>query len=409
VNPPVHAFATLFLQNLETDLGHVDVPFLRDGFARLLLNFTWWVNREDADGNNLFQGGFLGLDNIGPFDRSNLPPDVGRLEQSDGTSWMAMYCLDLLDIALTLASHDATYEDVATKFFEHFTHIATAAKKNGLWDDVDGFFYDQVRLTSGERVRVRVRSLVGLVPICAVSHVDDELLGRLPDFAARLHWFLAHRPDLAECAVETQDDDTLLAVVSPSQLRRLLRSMLDEAEFLSPYGIRSVSAYHRDHPFEIDLAGQHFRADYEPGESTTGLFGGNSNWRGPVWLPLNTLLIESLRRYHRHLGDSFTVEFPSGSGTNCTLGKVADQLALRLLGLLVPDADGRPPAAGARAWPERLLWFHEYFHGDSGAGLGASHQTGWTALLAHLVLSRGAPGRGAPVAADARRRPASAM
>ncbi len=398
VNPPVHAWAALRV--FEISGGH-DFDFLERVFHKLLLNFTWWVNREDPDGNNLFEGGFLGLDNIGPFDRSKVPPDVGRLEQSDGTAWMAMYCLDLLDIAITLARHDPTYEDVATKFFEHFTHIASAATRRGLWDDADGFFYDQVRLVSGERLPVKVRSLVGLIAICAVSHVDDATLAALPDFAGRLRWFLANKPELTETVVETAADDTLLAVVAQEQLRRILGRMLDEAEFLSPHGIRSVSAYHREHPLQIDLGGQHFRTDYEPGESTTGLFGGNSNWRGPVWLPMNALLIESLRRFHRHLGQGFTVEFPTGSGVMVDLGTVADGLSARLVGLLVPDDAGQIPAAGGRHWPAGLLWFHEYFHGDTGAGLGASHQTGWTALLAHLVLcgSGAEPSAGRPASA----------
>jgi hypothetical protein len=384
VNPPVHAWAALRVFEICGDNDH---DFLERAFHKLLLNFTWWVNRQDHDGNNLFQGGFLGLDNIGPFDRSKLSPDAGVLEQSDGTAWMAMYCLDLLDMALTLAAQDPTYEDVATKFFEHFAHIATASKDQGLWDDVDGFFYDQLRLPDGERLTVRVRSLVGLIPICAVSHVDNEQLTKLSGFAGRLRWFTKNRPELTASVVETASDDTLFAVLDPTQLRRLLARMLDENEFFSPHGIRSVSAYHRHNPCEFTLDGGYFRVDYEPGESTTGLFGGNSNWRGPVWLPLNALLVEALRRFDRHLGSTFTIELPTGSGHTATLAEAADELSHRLVGLLLPDGAGHIPASGARSWPAGLLWFHEYFHGDTGEGLGASHQTGWTALVAHLLLS----------------------
>ncbi|HTC70997.1 MAG TPA: hypothetical protein VK662_15610 [Acidothermaceae bacterium] len=385
VNPPVHAWAALRVFEVS---GETDYDFLERAFHKLLLNFTWWVNQEDHDGNNLFQGGFLGLDNIGPFDRSRLSPDAGELEQSDGTAWMAMYCLDLLDMALVLATHDSTYEDVATKFFEHFAHIATAAQQQGLWDDTDGFFYDQLRMPDGERVPIKVRSLVGLIAVCAVSHVDNALLTQLPGFASRLRWFTSNRPALSHCVVETADDDTMFAMLDPGQLRRLLSRMFDEAEFYSPHGIRSISAYHRDHPFEFTLDGQYFRVDYEPGESSTGLFGGNSNWRGPVWMPLNALLVEALQRFDKHLGKDFLIEVPTGSGHEITLGEAADQLSGRLIGLLLADGTGHIPASASRVWPEGLLWFHEYFHGDTGEGLGASHQTGWTSLLAHLVLTR---------------------
>jgi hypothetical protein len=385
VNPPVHAWAALRVFEAS---GSNDFDFLERIFHKLLLNFTWWVNRQDHDGNNLFQGGFLGLDNIGPFDRSKVSPDAGTLEQSDGTAWMAAYCLDLLDMALILAAQDSTYEDVATKFFEHFAHIATAERDQGLWDDTDGFFYDQLRLPDGTTVPMKVRSMVGLIAIFAVSHIDEGHLAALPGFASRLAWFRGHRPDLSTVCVQTESDDTLLSVLEPDQLRRLLSRMFDEAEFFSPHGIRAVSAYHRDHPFELTLAGQQFRVDYEPGESSTGLFGGNSNWRGPVWMPLNTLLVEALRRFDRHLGGEFLVEVPTGSGHPVTLGAAADELSRRLVSLFVPDAEGHIAAAGARVWPDGLLWFHEYFHGDTGEGLGASHQTGWTALVAHLILSR---------------------
>jgi hypothetical protein len=385
VNPPVHAWAALRVFEVS---GGTDYDFLERAFHKLLLNFTWWVNQEDHDGNNLFQGGFLGLDNIGPFDRSRLSPDAGELEQSDGTAWMAMFCLDLLDMALVLAMNDPTYEDVATKFFEHFAHIATAAQQQGLWDETDGFFYDQLRLPDGERLPIKVRSLVGLIAVCAVSHVSNSVLTSLPGFATRLRWFTTNRPLLTHCVAETVEDDTLFSMVDPTQLRRLLSRMLDEAEFFSPHGVRSISAYHRDHPFMFSVDGQDFRVDYEPGESSTGLFGGNSNWRGPVWLPLNALLVESLRRFDKHLGADFLIEVPTGSGHEVTLSDAADELSRRLVGLLLPADDGRLPASGKRFWPDGLLWFHEYFHGDTGEGLGASHQTGWTALLAHLVLTQ---------------------
>jgi hypothetical protein len=385
VNPPVHAWAALRVFEAS---GGTDFDFLERIFHKLLLNFTWWVNRQDHDGNNLFQGGFLGLDNIGPFDRSKVSPQEGVLEQSDGTAWMAAYCLDLLDMALILAAQDTTYEDVATKFFEHFAHIATAERNQGLWDETDGFFYDQLRLTTGGTVPIKVRSLVGLIAILAVSHIDDDHLAALPGFAGRLRWFRDHRPDLGACAIQTASDDTLLSVLEPDQLRQLLTRMFDEAEFFSPHGIRAVSAYHRDHPFVFSIGGQQFRVDYEPGESSTGLFGGNSNWRGPVWMPLNTLFVASLRRFDRHLGADFTIEVPTGSGNTVSLAVAADELSRRLVSLFVPDATGHIAAAGNRSWPDGLLWFHEYFHGDTGEGLGASHQTGWTALVAHLILDR---------------------
>ncbi|HEX7105989.1 MAG TPA: hypothetical protein VF218_08495 [Acidothermaceae bacterium] len=395
VNPPVHAWAALRVFQIA---GDDDYDFLERAFHKLLLNFTWWVNRVDRDGNNLFSGGFLGLDNIAPFDRSKLAPEIGQLEQSDGTSWMAMYCLDLLDMALTLAMNDPTYEDVATKFFEHFARIATAAKRKGLWDDADGFFYDQLRWPDGTRTAVKVRSLVGLVALCAVGHVDRAHLAELPSFAERLRWFTTNRPEYTSTVVETEEGDTLFAIVTPAQLRQLLERALDEAEFLSPHGIRSVSAVHREHPFTMTLDGQTFRVDYEPGESTTGLFGGNSNWRGPVWMPLNALIVESLRRFDRHLGGRYTVAWPTGSGREVSLAEAADELSRRLVSLFIPDDGGQPPAAGAREWPPGLLLFHEYFHGDTGAGLGASHQTGWTALAAHLVLTA-PPNRSAPAGA----------
>jgi Glycosyl hydrolase family 63 C-terminal domain len=382
VNPPVQAWAALRVFHLT---GGDDYEFLERVFHKLVINFTWWVNRQDPDGNNVFQGGFLGLDNIGPFDRSKLPTDW-RLEQSDGTAWMARYALDLLQIALVLARHDPTYTDIATKFFEHFALISTAIVGQGLWDDVDGFYYDVLHVPGREPVQLRYRSMVGLLPLCAVLCLDDATLDALPDFTARLRWFVAHRPQFCRGIAfggTSESGDFLLSVVDEGQLRRILARLLDTAEFLSPHGWRALSAAHRDEPVTFDVAGVSGSVDYEPGESRSGLFGGNSNWRGPVWFPVNYLLLTALRRFHEHLGDAFTVPF---DGRDATLHEIADDVAARLVGLLVADGDAPPPAAGSDAWPPGRLWFHEYFDGDSGRGVGASHQTGWTALVANLAL-----------------------
>ncbi|HZQ28812.1 MAG TPA: hypothetical protein VFA94_14035, partial [Acidimicrobiales bacterium] len=375
--------------------GRRDHDFLERVFHKLLLNFTWWVNRKDTEGNNVFQGGFLGLDNIGPFDRSQAPPAAGELEQSDATAWMATYCLNLLEMALVLAAHDPTYEDVATKFFEHFTYIASAMNSQGLWDEEDGFYYDVLRDDAGRQTPLRVRSMVGLIPLFAVAILDGGLLDRLPDFATRMRWFVRHKPQFAAVIDHIhqpgQADARLLSIVGPERLRRILTRMLDETEFLSDHGLRSLSRAHLDHPWEGEIGGTACRVDYEPAESATPLFGGNSNWRGPVWFPLNHLVIESLRRYQRYFGDSWTVELPTGSGVQATLGEVADELSRRLRSIFLPDphAGGRRPVfAATRAfppdWPDDPLFF-EYFHGDTGAGLGASHQTGWTGLVADLA------------------------
>jgi hypothetical protein len=398
VNPPVHAWAAMRVFELD---GSRDYGFLARILHKLLLNFTWWVNRKDAEGENVFEGGFLGLDNIGPLDRSALLPVCGRLEQSDGTAWMAMYCLDLLDIAITLAKQDRDYEDVATKFFEHFALIARAMNEKGLWDEEDGFYYDQLRLCEhDERVPLRVRSMVGLIPLYATQTVGRGTLEALPDFAKRFHWFLANRPEYADVVGNVnalgEHEGRLLAIVSPGRLRRILATMLDEAEFLSPYGLRAVSRRHAAEPFAIELGGARFEVDYEPAESTSGLFGGNSNWRGPVWLPVNYLAIEALRRFHRYLGDDFAV--PCG-GNELTLAEVADELSRRLVAIFRRDDEGRRPVFGGyerlqRDFGDRLL-FHEYFHGDTGAGLGASHQTGWTGLVADLVVREAAASRAA--------------
>jgi len=390
-NPPVHAWAAMRV--FEAD-GCRDFEFLEKVFHKLLINFTWWVNRKDSEGNNVFEGGFLGLDNIGPFDRSQLPV-AGRLEQSDATSWMARYCLDMLEMALMLARHDSTYVDVATKFFEHFAYISTAIVNEGLWDDEDGFFYDLLHVNDDERVPLRVRSMVGLLPLCAVLSLDDKLLEEIPEFAVRMHWFLHNKPEWCrglEFAHTHGGDRRLLSVVTPDQLRRILSRVFDESEFLSPHGLRALSRYHLDNPVDIDVEGYHGRVDYEPGESGSALFGGNSNWRGPVWMPLNYLLIRSLRRFHSYVGDEFTVELPTGSGRHVTLREASDEVARRLVGIFTPDESGRRAVWGGQERPQTdprwrdIVPFHEYFHGDVGAGLGASHQTGWTGLVANLIV-----------------------
>ncbi len=398
VNPPVHAWAALRV--FEIDGSH-DLTFLAQIFQKLLLNFTWWVNRKDAAGNNVFEGGFLGLDNIGPIDRSAQLPVEGRLEQSDGSAWMGMYCLNLLEIALVLAERDEAYEDMATKFFEHFALIAKAIHDRGLWNEEDGFYYDVLQIAGGERQPLRVRSMVGLLPLCAATTLGAPTLERLPKFAERLRWFVANRPEYAEHIDQMHEREghagRLLAIVGPERLTRILQMMLDDNEFLSPYGLRALSRSHGEHPFSIELGGMHSSVDYEPGESTSGLFGGNSNWRGPIWFPVNYLVIEALRRYHRYFGDDVTVEMPTGSGRMLTLGQVADELGGRLVSIFLNDPNGRRPVFGyderfqnAPAWHD-MIPFHEYFHGDTGKGLGASHQTGWTGLVADLIARRRAP------------------
>jgi len=391
VNPPVHAWAAWRVYKIDAAAsGHKDRVFLERMFHKLLLNFSWWVNRKDALGHNVFQGGFLGLDNIGVFDRNQPLPDGVRLEQSDATSWMAMYCLNMLAISLELALDNPAYEDVATKFFEHFLRIANAASHLGvggtsLWDDEDGFFYDML-VVDGRRMPLRVRSAVGLIPLFAVETIEADVFDRLPDFAGRVAWFQKNRPDL--CAnISSLDergmaDRRLLSLVSPDRLRRILSRMLDEKRFYSPHGVRSLSAAHAGEPISIEFGGTHHTITYQPAESSDGSFGGNSNWRGPVWMPINFLLVESLQRFHFYLGDDFRVELPTGSSHSATLGDVAADLSARLISLFAAGPDGRRPAGGA--WPEHPTFF-EYFHGDTGQGLGASHQTGWTALVAKLI------------------------
>ncbi len=405
VNPPVHAWAAWRIYKIERRMhGRADRKFLERVFHKLLLNFTWWVNRKDPSGMNIFEGGFLGLDNIGIFDYSQPLPTGGRLEQSDGTSWMGMYCLTMLAIALELAQENPAYEDVATKFFEHFVYIADAMNNRGgeaieLWDERDGFYYDVLRLPDGSHRYLRVRSMVGLIPLFAVETLEPEMLDRLPDFRARMQWFIANRPEFRpnlDASMTTPHGvHRLLSLVTKDRLPRLLAYMLNENEFLSPYGVRSVSRFHRDQPFVTSFDGQEYRVGYEPAESRTYTFGGNSNWRGPVWFPLNFLLVEALQRFHFYYGDSLRVECPAGSGRQMTLWEVAAELSHRLSRLFLRGNGGVRPALAAQQsfatdpnWRDLLL-FHEYFNGDTGAGLGASHQTGWTALVAKLLEQNG--------------------
>ena len=405
VNPPVHAWAAWRVYKIDKKRsGKGDRAFLEKVFHKLLLNFTWWVNRKDAEGMNIFQGGFLGLDNIGVFDRSAPLPTGGYIEQSDGTSWMAMYTLNLLAIALELASENPAYEDVASKFWEHFIYIANAMNHRGsdgmgLWDDIDGFFYDVLKFPDGGHYPMKIRSMVGLIPLFAVETIEPELLDRLPGFKRRLEWFVDNRPDLvgnvACMRTRGMAERRLLSIVDGNQLRRVLQLMLDEAEFLSPYGIRALSAHHREHPYELNVNGMTYRVNYEPGESSTGLFGGNSNWRGPIWFPVNYLLIESLQKFHHYLGDDFKVEFPARSGNMLTLSEVAGELSRRLSRIFLRNDQGeRPVYTGSEKFQSDPNWrdlilFHEYFHGDSGRGVGANHQTGWTGLVTKLLQQSG--------------------
>jgi hypothetical protein len=385
--------------------GSADRTFLERVFQKLLMNFTWWVNRKDQQGKNVFEGGFLGLDNIGVFDRSAPLPTGGFIEQSDGTSWMAMYCLSMLTIALELAQANPVYEDMATKFFEHFIYIADAMNHLGrdtnLWDEEDAFYYDVLHLPDGQRVKLKVRSMVGLIPLFAVLPLEPERMAKVPGFLERLEWFIDNRPDLRRnvACMRTPGDRKfrLLSIVTKERLEAILRRLLDGNEFLGPHGIRALSAHHRDHPYLFDVEGRRYRVDYEPGESSSGLFGGNSNWRGPVWFPVNVLLIESLATFDAYFGPEFKVECPTGSGRFLTLKEVAEELRRRLIALFLPGEGGERPvyAHGSifqhdRHWRDLIL-FHEYFHGDNGVGLGASHQTGWTGLVASLIQQQGEP------------------
>ena len=405
VNPPVHAWAAWRVYKIEQKRrGEGDKTFLKRVFQKLMLNFTWWVNRKDAEGRNIFQGGFLGLDNIGVFDRSAPLPTGGRIAQSDGTSWMGMYCLNMLAIALELAKQDQAYEDVASKFWEHFVYIARAMHHRGgnelsLWDETDGFFYDVLHLPDNTFYPMKIRSMVGLIPLFAVETLEPEMLDQLPAFKKRLEWFIDHRPDLTEnlacMRTEGMKERRLLSIVDRDRLRRVLKVMLDENEFLSPYGIRALSRVHKDRPYILQINGTEHRVDYEPAESSTGLFGGNSNWRGPIWYPVNFLLVESLQKFHRYLGDDFKVECPTGSGQMMNLWDVAAEISKRLTRVFLRDEKGRRPVfGGTELFQENEHWkdyipFHEYFHGDNGAGIGASHQTGWTGLVAKLLQQSG--------------------
>ncbi|CAN5454152.1 glucosidase [soil metagenome] len=398
-NPPVHAWACWRVYKMTAPRGKRDRNFLARVFQKLLINFTWWVNRKDVNGNNIFAGGFLGLDNIGVFDRSQPLPTGGTLDQADGTAWMAFYCLTMLSMALELASEDPSYEDVASKFFEHFVAITDAINKvgeTGLWNEADGFYYDQIQL-NGTATPMQVRSMVGLIPMLAVAILDDRQIEKLEGFQKRMNWFLDHRKDLASLVAYMDErpghvsGQHLLAVPSRDRLTRMLKYMLDEKEFLSPHGIRSLSRIHKDRPFVFKADGKTYRVDYMPAESTTSLFGGNSNWRGPVWMPLNYLIVEALERYHHFYDDTLKVECPVGSGKMMNLGEVAKFLSARLSGLFLPNENGqRPFAGGDQRFNTDLFWqdltlFHEYFDGDTGRGLGASHQTGWTSLVARLM------------------------
>ena len=404
VNPPVHAWAAWRVYEIDRRArgGHGDRAFLERVFHKLMLNFTWWVNRKDSEGRNIFQGGFLGLDNIGIFDRSAPLPTGGHINQSDGTAWMAMYTLNLMHIALELAVRDHVYEDIATKFFEHFLLIAEAMTNIGgdgigLWDEADEFYYDVLEFTGSEPVPLRVRSMVGLIPLFAVEVLDGAVIARLPEFAKRLHWVMDRRPELARLVSrwnETgHEERQLLSLLRGHRMKCLLRRMLDETEFLSEFGIRSMSKFHEHHPFTLEHGGTRFGVGYVPGESTTGVFGGNSNWRGPIWMPVNFLLIESLYRFHSYYGDDFRVEYPFGTGRTLSLAEVANELAQRLCRLFLRGEDGRRPVMGPAPPPGRpdfqdYPMFYEYFHGDTGRGCGAAHQTGWTSLVALLLQAR---------------------
>ncbi|TAK91417.1 MAG: glucosidase [Verrucomicrobia bacterium] len=409
VNPPVHAWATWRVfqmdrkQRRETNPGDPgDLEFLERVYHKLMLNFTWWVNRKDAQGRNIFQGGFLGLDNIGVFDRSAPLPTGGYINQADGTSWMAMYSLNLLRIALELAQHNKVYEDIATKFFEHFLDIAAAINSEedglGLWDEEDEFYYDELRTPGGREIPLKVRSMVGLIPLFAVETLDPELLKKLPDFTARMEWYLKYRPDLAKLVSRWQEcgmgERKLLSLLRGHRMKCLLRRLLDETEFLSDFGVRALSKVHEREPYRLQIQGMTHEVGYWPGESMSGLFGGNSNWRGPIWMPVNYLLIESLQKFHHYYGDDFKIECPVGSGKMVTINEAAEEISRRLAKLFLKGDDGQRPVlkyhsklASDPHFKDYVL-FHEYFHGDNGRGVGASHQTGWTGLVAKLLQPR---------------------
>ena len=405
VNPPVHAWAAWRVFEIEKkeNRDNGDIQFLETVFHKLLINFTWWVNRKDMEGNNIFEGGFLGLDNIGLFDRNSQLPNGAYLEQSDGTSWMAMYSLNMMRLALELAKSNPVYQDMATKFFEHFLYIASAMENmgensSGLWDQEDEFYYDSLKLSNGNSMKLKIRSMVGLIPLFAVEVIDDEILQTQAEFTYHLRWFLEHRPDLASLVSRWHekgaDEKHLLSLLRGHRMKRILYRMLDETEFLSDYGIRALSKFHEQHPYELTIDGTDFKVQYTPGESTIPLFGGNSNWRGPVWMPPNFLIIESLQRFHHYYGDDFKVEYPTNSGRYFSLNDIANELTKRLTGLFLRDGKGKRPVFGdndkLQSDPNfnNYILFFEYFHGDNGRGIGASHQTGWTGLIAKLIQPR---------------------
>ena len=399
VNPPVHAWATLFLYNMERDLGRPDIRFLERSFQSLMLNFNWWVNRKDPEGRNVFAGGFLGLDNIGVFDRSAALPQGGHLDQADGTAWMAIYCQNMFDIALALSEYDSVYQDIAYRFLEHFVWITYAMDRigdqhNQMWDPEDGFFYDVLRLPNGEAMRLKVRSMVGLLPLCAATVFEPGVMARHPRMVELVELFRKRHPDVVEHIAPADGkfvgyaNRRLLSVCNKEKLERILVYLLDENEFFGPYGIRSVSRYHLEHPFVFHLGGQEYKVQYLPAESDTGMFGGNSNWRGPVWMPVNFLLVRSLLNLYQFYGNDFKAECPKGSGKYLTLFEIAKEINRRMASIFIRDADGKRPVYGGTSklqedphWKDYIL-FYEYFHGDNGAGLGANHQTGWTGLIA---------------------------
>ena len=405
VNPPVHAFATLFLHRTEQALrGEVDLDFLKATFNKLVLNFTWWVNRKDRYGKNVFEGGFLGLDNIGVFDRSAPLPTGGHLEQADGTAWMALFSQNMLELATELAAHDPTYQDMVFKFVEHFYYIAAGMNRTdgrGMWDEEDGFYYDLLQLPDGRSTRLKVRSMVGLLPLCATTVIEKWQRERVPQAVQHFQQRLRRMPELEVTMHPTGRDHLgvaergILALVNPERLRRILTKMLDEREFLSPYGIRSLSKFHEQHPYRFDVDGQEYRVGYLPAESNTGMFGGNSNWRGPIWMPVNIMILRALQNFYLFYGDNFKIECPTGSGNEMNLFEVGKEITNRLIRMFTRDGQGRRPVYGATEkfqtdphWRDHVL-FYEYFHGDNGAGLGASHQTGWTGDVAKLIQLNG--------------------
>ena len=400
VNPPVHAWSAIFTYRLEkAQKGEGDRDWLKSCFQKLLLNFTWWLNRKDPSGRNVFEGGFLGLDNIGVFDRSAPLPTGGHLEQADGTAWMALFSQNMLEIACELTMSDAEYADMAIKFMEHFLWIASSlghlGGSVGMWDEEDGFYYDVLRLPNGQAERLKVRSMVGLLPLCAATMFEGELVRKYPELGERMQHFLDARPELRAAVHDPRkrgvESRLLASIMDETRLRRVLSKMLDENEFLSEFGIRALSRYHADHPYVTHVGGQEFRVDYLPAESDTGMFGGNSNWRGPIWMPVNALIIRALLQYYSYYGNEFTVECPTGSGRQMNLYQIAEEIARRLANIFVRGKDGRRPVYGGTErfqtdphWRDCLQFF-EYFHGDNGAGLGANHQTGWTGVIARTM------------------------